>query len=689
MKKTLLLAAALVSFILPAAVRAQTGTIETAEQYAARMRWWKEARFGLFIHWGLYSIPAGEWNGETDYGEWIRTSAHIPVGVYDSLLGEFNPVKFDAREWVRLAKDAGMRYITITTKHHDGFCLFDSKAGDFNVMATPFKRDIMKELSDACRGEGIAVCWYHSIMDWHHPDYLPRRDWEKDRSAQGADFDRYVAYLKRQLRELTTNYGKIGVLWFDGEWEGTWNRERGRDLYDYVRGLQPGIIINNRVGAGRSGMEGFSEGEPSAGDFGTPEQQVPATGLPGVYWETCMTMNDHWGYNRKDTNWKSSSELIRTLADIASKGGNFLLNVGPTAEGVFPPASVERLRDIGRWMKVNSEAIYGTDASPFAALPWGRCTRKETPSGTRLYLHVFDWPAGGRLAVPGIFNRAKGAYLLSDAAKTPLAVSREEDALLVTLPARSPDTVNAVVVLDLEGTADVADPPVIDTTLTIFIDTKEVAVTSERKNVEIRYTTDGSVPSAASQPVAGPVTLSSTATLSARCFREGKPVSGTSTAEFHKVLPRTALEKGDRVNGVAYRYYQGDWDSLPDFSALRSAGRGTLPNFSFAPRTDEEHFGFEYTGYIEVPGTGVYTLSTESDDGSRLFIGNELVVDNDGLHGMARRSAAIALSAGLHPVRVQFFEKTGGDGLVVSWEGPGFGRTAIPDSALFIDRVGR
>ncbi|MDZ7312885.1 MAG: alpha-L-fucosidase, partial [candidate division KSB1 bacterium] len=356
MKNKMASAFILLMFFLGMLWRSSSAQPETPAQHDARMQWWREARFGMFIHWGLYAIPAGEWKGNTNHAEWIRTTAQIPLDQYDKFVQQFNPVKFNAEEWVRLAKDAGMKYIVITSKHHDGFCLFDSKQTDFDVMSTPFKRDILKELSEACRKEGIKMCWYHSIMDWHHPDYLPRREWEKNRSTRGANFDRYVQYMKAQLKELLTNYGAIGVLWFDGEWENTWNPQRGRDLYKYVRSLQPDIIINNRVGAGRSGMEGFTKEGEFAGDFGTPEQQIPATGLPGVDWETCMTMNDHWGYNQNDQNWKSSQELIRMLADIASKGGNFLLNVGPTAEGLFPQPSIDRLREIGQWMKVNSEA---------------------------------------------------------------------------------------------------------------------------------------------------------------------------------------------------------------------------------------------------------------------------------------------------------------------------------------------
>jgi alpha-L-fucosidase len=223
--------------LLVLAVQFASAQEETSAQHSARMSWWRESRFGLFIHWGLYSIPAGTWEGSTGHAEWIRTTARIPVERYDGLVEKFNPVRFDATAWVRMAKDAGMKYIVITSKHHDGFCLFDSRETDFDVMSTPFRRDIMKELAAECRKQGLKICWYHSIMDWHHPDYLPRRDWETGRSIEGADYNRFLRYLKAQLKELVTNYGDIGVLWFDGEWESTWNRALGRDLYEYVRSL--------------------------------------------------------------------------------------------------------------------------------------------------------------------------------------------------------------------------------------------------------------------------------------------------------------------------------------------------------------------------------------------------------------------------------------------------------------------
>ncbi len=418
-----------------------------------RMKWWRDARFGMFVHWGLYAVPAGEWKGKKipGIGEWIMERADIPVEEYELLAKQFNPVKFNADEFVGIAKNAGMKYIVITSKHHDGFCLWDSEVTDYDIMdATPFKRDILKELSKACKKQGIKLCFYHSIMDWHHPDaqrpFYPNYN---DGKQSNPNFARYVEnYMKPQLKELITKYGPLGVLWFDGEWIKDWTEPQGRDLYNYVRALQPDILINNRVGKGRKGMEGLSKGDQEyAGDFGTPEQQIPATGLPGVDWESCMTMNDTWGYKSDDHNWKSNKVLIQNLADIASKGGNFLLNVGPTAEGLIPDASVERLAAIGNWMKVNSESIYGTTASPLGKLPWGRCTAKPG----KLYLHVFDWPTNLKLEVPGLKNQVNKAYLLSDKKRTKLSVRRElKDKIAIRIPREAPDAVNTVVVLEIK-----------------------------------------------------------------------------------------------------------------------------------------------------------------------------------------------------------------------------------------------
>jgi len=417
-----------------------------------RMEWWRDARFGLFIHWGLYAVPAGTYQGERvkGIGEWIMNNGKIPVVEYEKFAGQFNPIGFNADQWVRLAKNAGMKYIVITSKHHDGFCLWDSKVTSYDIMdATPFKRDILKELAATCKKQGVKLCFYHSIMDWHHPDaQAPFYPNYNDTSKSNPNFARYVdTYMKPQLAELVKNYGPLGVLWFDGEWIKDWTEPQGKALYEYVRSLQPTILINNRVGKGRKGMEGLNKSTDDAGDFGTPEQQVPPTGLPGVDWETCMTMNDTWGFKSYDDNWKSTEQLIQTLVDVASKGGNFLLNVGPTPEGLIPEASVERLKGMGQWMAVNSESIYGTTASPFGRPDWGRCTAK----GNKRYLHVFQWPADGKLEVPLAGAAADRAYLLADKKQARLSVTQNADKVTISLPEKAPDAVDSVIVLVLKN----------------------------------------------------------------------------------------------------------------------------------------------------------------------------------------------------------------------------------------------
>jgi alpha-L-fucosidase len=475
-KASLLLSALsllLASFVAQAA--------ESAAERDQRMAWFRDSRFGLFIHWGVYSVPAGEWDGKTNYGEWFLEETKMPVSQYEKFAGQFNPVKFDAKEWVRLAKQAGMKYIVITSKHHDGFGMFRSDQTDWCIKSTPFQRDPLKELADACHAAGIKLCFYHSIMDWHHPDWGTRRPWN-DKATGTPDMDRYTAYMKSQLKELLTRYGPIGILWFDGEWEAPWTHERGVDLYNYVRSLQPNIIINNRVGKARSGMEGMDKGAERVGDYGTPEQNIPATGFgPGVDWESCMTMNNHWGYNKNDQNWKSSTTLIRNLIDCASKGGNYLLNIGPTSEGVFPDASIQRLAEIGKWMKVNGEAIYGTQASPFESLAWGRCTQKDlAASGAasgyrqnaarafdslrgksaagqhRLFFFVYDWPANGQLVISGLANQPVRAFLLDG--RQPLKVSAANNSVCITLPPAAPDKMASVIALDIQGAPQITKP---------------------------------------------------------------------------------------------------------------------------------------------------------------------------------------------------------------------------------------
>ena len=675
-----LLAAAvvLISVHVPATI-AQDETGGRGAHAGDRMDWWRESRFGLFIHWGLYSIPAGEWDGQTGHAEWIMTTARIPVPVYETHLEQFNPVRFDADEWVRMAKDAGMRYIVITSKHHDGFCLFDSKHTDYDVMSTPFKRDILKELADACRREGIRLCFYHSIMDWHHRDYLPRRGWE-DRSAEGADFERYVEHLRNQVTELLTNYGDIGVMWFDGEWESTWNHEYGQALYELCRELQPDVIVNNRVDKGRAGMAGMTRGA-FAGDFGTPEQEIPETGTPGVDWESCMTMNRHWGYNKNDHDWKSARDLVRTLCDISSKGGNFLLNVGPTAEGTFPQEAVDRLRAIGDWMDVNSEAIYATQASPFEHLSWGRATVRagHGDEPTTVYLHVFDWPTGGVLDVPGMGNEVVRAYLLTDRDKD-LEVARGEGSIAIAVGGAAPDDYVSVIAMEIIGRPVVYETPKIAAASEMIVTPISVELSTRSGELEIRYTVDGSEPTIDSPLYDAPLSLADTAVVKARSFHEGRGVSATASARFERVLPWPAVEIASPAPGLRVQVYLGEWSTLPDFGDMDPA-RTFVAN-GIGVGDGVERVGRRYVGFIRVPADDVYEFALRSDDGSLLRIDHRIVVDNDGLHGPQDKRGIAPLGAGWHQITLDWFNKTGGADLDLRMAAVGWTLETIPLTRL-------
>ena len=428
-----------------------------------RMQWWRDARFGMFIHWGVYAVPAGTYKGQriNRIGEWIMNRGKIPVAEYRLFSQEFNPVLYNPDEWVRMAKDAGMKYIVITAKHHDGFALFDSKASEWDIAdATPYKKDLLKPLAEACKKQGIKLGFYYSqAQDWVNPGGAAARrvaseGWANPDSAR---IDAYTAanrghwdaaqttksmhqYIDEiavpQVRELLTNYGDVAILWWDTPTDMT---DEFAEKLNALLKLQPKIITNDRL-----------KRPNYPGDYKTPEQRIPnLSELDGKDWETCMTMNETWGYKSYAHDWKSTQTLVRNLIDIASKGGNYLLNVGPKADGTFPQQSIDILKEMGAWMKVNGEAVYGTKASPFGLFEWGRCTKKESGSNTTLYLSVFQWPENGKLVIPSLTNEVIAAKFLASGQS--VKTQTDGKSLVLNLPPRQLDTIATVIKVELKG----------------------------------------------------------------------------------------------------------------------------------------------------------------------------------------------------------------------------------------------
>ncbi|MES2371076.1 MAG: alpha-L-fucosidase [Bacteroidota bacterium] len=456
MKKTLLIILAIICM----------AQFASAQQLSKdeRMKWWREARFGMFIHWGVYAQFAGVYNGHEQLrggAEWIMNRSKIPVAEYQAMAKQFNPVKFNADEWVKTAKNAGMKYIVITAKHHDGFAMFKSKASKWNIAdATPYGKDILKPLAAACKKYGVKLGFYYSqAQDWNNPGGSAARKvasegWLNPDSAKidaytnehkghwdpAQETSSFAEYIDRvavpQVKELMTNYGDIAVLWWDTPTNMT--DEAAVKLQEQLK-YQPNIITNDRL-----------KRPNFPGDTKTPEQKIPTVAeLDGKDWETCMTMNGTWGWRTSDNKWKTTKTLIHNLCDIASKGGNYLLNVGPKPDGTFPEQSVQALKEIGDWMKVNGEAIYATKAGPLELPAWGRCTKKETNNGTTLYISVFDWPTDGKLLIPGLKNETVSAVLLADGSVWKAENTKE--GVVINVPAKAPDLNASVIKLQVKG----------------------------------------------------------------------------------------------------------------------------------------------------------------------------------------------------------------------------------------------
>jgi alpha-L-fucosidase len=423
-----------------------------AETRDARMAWWREARFGMFIHWGLYSPAGGFWNGklyEQHYAEWIQHWAAVPCAEYARQMKPlFVPAPGFADAWADLARDAGMRYAVLTSKHHDGFTLFNSKApysrgnpitGGTNI--SPPGRDLAREFADSMRSRGLRAGFYYSLLDWQHPDAYEMALPAYPRVPGPRDHAKYIDYVRTHVDELLSGYGPLSTIWFDYS-DGTRNGEAwgATRLLEDLRTTQPAIVVNNRL------YEGL---ENKNGDYGTPEKYVPPTGLPGMDWEVNHTLNESYGFSAHDANWKDTATVVRLLSDIVSKGGNLLLNIGPDAKGRVPEPAAAALRGVGAWLKVNGEAIYGTTASPFQRLAWGRATRKPGV----LYLHVWEWPTDGRLVVP-MQGQVRSARLLGhdrDAALAAAPSEAEGGRLVVEVPSSPVDPACSIVRLELDG----------------------------------------------------------------------------------------------------------------------------------------------------------------------------------------------------------------------------------------------
>lgn len=406
--------------------------------------WLRDARFGLFIHWGSYAVKGFE-------ASWPLVHGDITFDEYEALADRFDPRLYDPQAWARMAVDAGVRYAVLTTKHHDGFALWDTQLSDYSAPRRKAGRDLITPYVEAFRAAGIRVGFYFSLCDWHHPDYpvtgvmdprlaRPRHAWPPDAPTSIVDaperWERYLSFMHGQVRELCTSFGTIDLLWFDGHWEHTSEEWRDRDLVNMIRELQPGIVINDRLG------------DPSLGDYGTPEQNVPVQ-APERMWESCMTINETWAYNPLDRAFKSSSELVATLAETTSKGGNLLLNVGPTADGQIVPEFASRLQVIGNWLEHNGESIYGAAAG----LPLGAYYGPSTGTAHACYLHVLGYPNDGVVRVRGMQRAVAEASLL--ASGQPLAYEQhrghlENGLLRIALPGAGLDGLDTVIKLRLE-----------------------------------------------------------------------------------------------------------------------------------------------------------------------------------------------------------------------------------------------
>jgi alpha-L-fucosidase len=579
-----MLAVPLLLGVLPGAATADPGTNHAVDDpfTAERTQWWREDRFGMFIHFGAYSNLEGEYvrpdGSVCRNAEWIQRECAIPRAEYEQQAATFDPADFDADAIAQAAQDAGQRYIVITSKHHEGYAMWPTKVNDWNLRdhsSFDPNRDIMAELKTATEKRGIKLGFYYSIWDWHDPDF-----------PDPATFPRYEERMYAQLKELVDDYDPA-ILWFDGEWStenphNPWTERDGERLEAYVRSLSPDIVINNRVGKRRV----------VDGDTGTPEQEIPSAPVAGQLWESCMTLNGSWGYAKWDHDWKSPTELTRNLIDIAGRSGNYLLNIGPDARGRIPTESTQRLAAMGSWLSANGVAVYGAQAPGIVAEPaWGAVSR----NGDRLYASVYDWADTLTLDALAPFDVTGARVLGSDA---PVEASRTGDTVTIT-PSGGP-------------TGDIA------TVIELTVDTPETAGVAEGTG------------------------------LSAS-FWPGDPSGDPAVTRTDPT-----------VN------YNWKFTGSPD------------------PAIPAEPFAGRWTGELEAPYTETFTLTTVSDDTVRLWLGDQLLIDNTTPHGPTVDQATITLTAGQrYPLRLEHTEQGGEASMKLLWSSPNTPQQVIPTSRLY------
>ena len=660
---------------------------------------WRDLKYGLRIHWGQYCLLGVE-------ASWpLRQMNNQDRQAYFNLYQKFNPTEFDAKEWMQLFERCGLKYFTITTKHCDGFSLWDTQTRvkrrvnylapggpaieecdlAYSIMEGPFKRDIIKELCDAAHRHNIAIDLYFSHCEWYDADFRsdpdhPFVDKNYNRQTDPAGYARMVQRHRQQIREILTRYGKIDMMCLDQDHSIGIEWPDMLETIKMARSLQPDLLIRKR-------------GIGAYGDYMTPENWIPAAAEQGdqrvkMPWMVIHTLSGQFAYDPDGSKYRDGRWILEHLIDIVAKGGNFMVSIGPDGQGRFHPTAVKHLEYAGDWLQVNGPAIYAT--RPWTRYHEGdkvRFTRSK--DGRTLYAICLDWPGTSyrsRLIkpVPGSTISLLGDY---DEQGRPQALPwqwSEQEGLLVEIPQRLQDPAHRPCVQAYAFQVAIlptADAPVILPREGVHAESATVEIISQTPHATVHYTLDGSEPDEDSPAYAGPFKLKQTATIQARTFAPRMEPSSTATARLRIGLQPPAKPK-DLTPGLTYKYYEGDWQCLPDFRALTPVSQGVAAGFDLDKRQREDHFALCFTGYLAAPVDGVYTFTLRSDNGSRLWIGDELVVDNDGLVD-ASADGQIGLQAGLHPVTVGFFESWGKQILEVYYEAPGLPRQRIPATAVF------